>query len=457
MASDYKFVIELDDFKLDKQIKKLQDAFKKIEIQLEPVRKAGSSITNKMSGGSSEGGSGGIFSKMTNSMSSIAKSSLSLIGIGTGIGALVAMITDASPILQSVLKLLQTSVMLILRPIGDFIGFILRPISIMFLQQVIPFYKFMYPLVKKYGTIIGEWFGEHADLTGVIFALLFGVVTKIIGDLVQDALKALSSAFSKINWGAITKSFNEWINTNITEPIKKAWQGFIDWVDGLVSGIIDGWNSFATFITGIGEAITATLQPAWNGLMTIFTMIYGGVENTIKVAWDALIAIFDIIHSTIKSTVVTGWGAIVAFFFNASNTIKDTLTAAWNKIVEFFQNIADVLQKIWERIKSISKLFTGGGGSSSQPSAGWGSKLHASGGILTEPVVGIGLNTGTRHVFGEAGAEMITPLSKGGGGLYGNGSINITVNLYGSGSSSRSDAEMVAREIQKILKGRGVI
>ena len=59
-------------------------------------------------------------------------SGLGKLGIITGlVGIVVGMVkllVGSSPMLKSILKLFNFGIMLILRPIGDFIGFMLRPI-----------------------------------------------------------------------------------------------------------------------------------------------------------------------------------------------------------------------------------------------------------------------------------------------------------------------------------------
>ena len=93
-----------------------------------------------------------------------AQGNLAKLGvIALGVGSLVAlvskltgMIVDASPMLKGMLKLLNYSVMLIFRPIGDFIGFFLRPLMIYFLRSIaLPWYKQMRPIMQKFGSMIG--------------------------------------------------------------------------------------------------------------------------------------------------------------------------------------------------------------------------------------------------------------------------------------------------------------
>ena len=65
--------------------------------------------------------------------------------VGAGIG-LTSKIIDSSPLMQQMLKLLNFGVMLILRPIGDFFGMLMRPILILLLRKfIIPFYQTVYP------------------------------------------------------------------------------------------------------------------------------------------------------------------------------------------------------------------------------------------------------------------------------------------------------------------------
>ena len=72
--------------------------------------------------------------------------------VGMGIGAagagigLGAKIIDSSPLMQQMLKLLNFGIMLVLRPIGDFFGLLMRPILILLLRKfIIPFYQTVYP------------------------------------------------------------------------------------------------------------------------------------------------------------------------------------------------------------------------------------------------------------------------------------------------------------------------
>lgn len=74
------------------------------------------------------------------------------------VGLIGKKLFDSSPMLQAMMKLFNTSVMLIFRPIGDFIGGFLRPLMLFFMKNIaIPFYK----SAKGLGNI-GEMYGKQA-------------------------------------------------------------------------------------------------------------------------------------------------------------------------------------------------------------------------------------------------------------------------------------------------------
>ena len=80
-------------------------------------------------------------------------------GIVMLVQKLVSMTVDASPMLPQMVKLFNYSVMLILRPIGDFFGFFLRPLVVYFLRTIaLPFYRQWRPIMIG----LASWLGQQA-------------------------------------------------------------------------------------------------------------------------------------------------------------------------------------------------------------------------------------------------------------------------------------------------------
>ena len=85
------------------------------------------------------------WNKMFAGRGKMAAGGMALGAAGAGIG-LGAKIIDSSPLMQQMLKLLNFGIMLVLRPIGDFFGMLMRPILILLLRKfIIPFYQTVYP------------------------------------------------------------------------------------------------------------------------------------------------------------------------------------------------------------------------------------------------------------------------------------------------------------------------
>ncbi len=94
----------------------------------------------------------------------IGKNKTGIVISAASLGILVGMfkkMLSVSPMLQKMLELMNMTFGLILRPFGDFLGFILRPIAMMFLASVMPFFKEAYPLLAELGTALG---GKLAEL-----------------------------------------------------------------------------------------------------------------------------------------------------------------------------------------------------------------------------------------------------------------------------------------------------
>jgi len=87
-----------------------------------------------------------------------------LAGLATGVAGLMQMrkmVIDSSPVLQAMLKLLNVGIMFILRPIGDFFGFVLRPLLIPFISMASQYYAERLGIIQETGGDLGQ-----AALTG---------------------------------------------------------------------------------------------------------------------------------------------------------------------------------------------------------------------------------------------------------------------------------------------------
>tara|TARA_R110002153_G_scaffold214451_2_gene367082 strand:- start:1325 stop:2971 length:1647 start_codon:yes stop_codon:yes gene_type:complete len=158
----------------------------------------GDSKWNKMFGGQGKMAAAGI--------------GLGAAGAGLAIGKAVI---ESSPLLQQMLKLMKFGFMLILKPIGDFFGFIMRPIMILLLRKfIIPFYQSVYPWFAKEGTKLGNNIAKVVDLFSdqTVHALAATAIVSAIVASIKAGKWFADSFFNKIgaavakNMGVVPKT-----------------------------------------------------------------------------------------------------------------------------------------------------------------------------------------------------------------------------------------------------------
>ena len=158
MAEQYILKVKVDDADIRKLEKRL----------------AGILTGKGITGGSGSGGNGAL----GKNLAKLGIIATGVVGILALTKKLTGMLVDSSPMLKQMLKLFNFSIMLIFRPIGDFIGFLLRPIMVMFLRKfIIPWYTTAMPVMTKVGTFIGDFVAKLMGEDGIVgIATSLGVI-----------------------------------------------------------------------------------------------------------------------------------------------------------------------------------------------------------------------------------------------------------------------------------------
>jgi hypothetical protein len=194
---------------------------------------------------------------------------------------------------QQMRKLLAFGVNMILRPIGDFFGFLMRPVLIMLMRKLIlPWYQRMMPTMIKMGDDIGKIL---ALIPNWAIENLFSNMTFTPRD--DDPLFGKQGAISK--WAKELEDF-DW-GTTLTSNIL---------------GVTAFWSSIETFFKNVAGAINEKLYGYWNKYKS-FIQDLGHIQNWIGWAWDKF----------------------VNFFRDTLGGIWDAIGGAWHKFVSFFQSI----------------------------------------------------------------------------------------------------------------------
>jgi len=343
---------------------------------------------------------------------------------------------SASPMFQQMMKLLNFGIMMVLRPIGDFFGFLFRPILIMLLRKfIIPWYTKMYPVMMKMGNIIGE------KLSGAFEALASGDVAGAFAILFEgvDFKKILGDAFAGIKtWIAETDWDQVW--TDLTNAMIASATGFWDYIIYPIFsaiaeelGKVDWWSAIwqtlkvvlpvmaaADFIAGIFGIGNNKWANEWGRLVgEWFADALGFSHLDLSNFWDD---VYDKLVAGLE-TVTTNW----------SSFFEDIKTYIWNTITgQGHLNEAD---------------RTNGGVTDPEPEQGGWNPLGwitgAKGARITEPIAGVG-RSGQKYLFGEAGNETVVPDDQFGGG-------NITINIQNM-SASQQDLNNLRQVILDVIQ-----
>lgn len=355
----------------------------------------------------------------------------------------IKMALDASPMFQQIFKLLKFGIMMILRPIGDFFGFIMRPIMIMLLRKfIIPWYTKMYPQMMKWGTEIGT------KLAGALGALADGDVAGAFGALwgdvdwgtvVWNAVKAvlpilavsdlIAGIFGEgnnagFNW--VGRELRKWFDEGLagaTADWDEYWTGVKKWYDDGIAGISDSWNSIWTsYKKWFTDGISGIADTWGNIFYVVQSWIISGLYG-ITSTWNA---IFDKVKSWIGDGLKNMTSKWSDMFWIVYHWLKDGLAG----IGTSFINIGSL---IYGAIENMLNLDMNGNGTIGM----------ANGGQINEHIVGVG-KSGQMYQFGENGSETVTPNSGGGSG-------GITINIQNM-SASEQDLNNLRQTILDVVQ-----
>jgi molecular chaperone GrpE (heat shock protein) len=131
------------------------------------------------------------------------------------------------------------------------------------------------------------------------------------------------------------------------------------------------------------------------------------------------------------------------FGFTFSSALEDAIIQG-GKFSDILKGLADDITRMMVRetvTKPLGNFISGAiGGLFGGGSGGGGSVGMATGGIISEHIVGVGLSTGTNYEFGERGPETVTPgIGSGGSGDSSGGGNTNQIYIYAADSKSFDD------------------
>jgi hypothetical protein len=309
--------------------------------------------------------------------------------VGLGLGALGGgmalgkMIIDSSPMFQQMLKLLNFGIMMVLRPIGDFFGFLMRPILLMLLRKfIIPFYQTALPVLQEMGDYIGNVIAPVLEriiigITGIGQLLLatspIAMALGLSGKLFEEGYKNIETALTGT------------LDTNITTP-----------------EVRDAGTKISDKLGAVGETITAKFQRTAAALEALKDAPKTQAAQEASIEMAKRVDQWTVAMSKVLQT--EGMMKL--------GTIRTEAEAGLRQ--GRFESVDDAM--LW----FSQQMYKGG------------INKMANGGIINEPVMGIG-RSGQGYLIGESGAERVTPMSGG-------SSSPVIINVYGDVNEKTMDS-----------------
>lgn len=268
------------------------------------------------------------------------------------------------------------------------------------------------------------WVQHNKGLTEVIVGVVIGVLALVKGiELVTAAIKIWAAAQAIIDGlldanplGAIILAVIALIAVLIL--VVTHWKDVKQWAVDAWHGITAVWDAAASwFDTHVIKPIAGFFKSLWDGL-----------SSAASTTWHAITTVWDAVASWFNANVIQ---PVIGFFkvlwdglSSGASTAWHGITSAWDAVASWFDtNIIKPIERffdgLWGKITSGAKTaaglleapFKAVGGVFHGIGHGIGSALGliglASGGLVSSP---------TLAMVGEAGPEMVIPLSKLPGG-----------------------------------------
>lgn len=247
----------------------------------------------------------------------------------------------------------------------------------------------------------------------------------------KESFKKMSSSFKKglesIGFGSVVDDFKEKVlepievkigdkiiiteSPEMKEKIDDFYKAFIipediedavkDKAERLIQSVVGGSKDIAQATSEIGEFI-ANRQETLAMTQEQTSKKILEANNALQENNELMNRINTAGYEMLSSTIRTASDALTDFImtgkFDFQDMVKSMLAQIQKLIVEFF-----ILKPLLASFSNFTGFTPSSGGSS-------GSVAFAKGGVLEEPVVGVGLNSGKKYTLGEEGPEAVVPL-----------------------------------------------
>ena len=244
-------------------------------------------------------------------------------------------LVEASPSLKAMVKMLNTGFNMIIKPIGDAIGYLLRPIA-----------RFFIVIGRNVNMAMAE---KVAELQGQGYSS-FGISGAMIASLPEIYLKVLVDAFKGIDWDSMINEWARVVTTNFTERIPSLISLIITvfasltmelstWFWGEVGKSLSAlWSTISRALGGLGSwlwgGITSALNGAWGAVSGFGTWLWDGITGALGAAWGAVAGFGNWLWTSITGAIGSLGSALGGLGDWLWKSITSALSGTWNAVLD---------------------------------------------------------------------------------------------------------------------------
>lgn len=277
-------------------------------------------------GGASAGGAAGAMGAMAGAA---AAGVIVLQGILQAVQAVVSRLSEASPLLGSMLKQLNVGFNMILKPIGDVLGYLLRPIA-----------RFFMVIGRNMNMAMAEKVAEmqaQGITSGPALAAgMFASLPEILLSSVMDAMEG-------IDWDSAISQYVRVVSDNLTRVLPSLILTIAEALRELSAGVLM-W---------LGEAL-------YNALSGLGSWLWGGITGALGGAWSLLSGFGGWLWDSIKNAIGNLGSALGDLGNFVWKKIHNAIAGAFNAIHNFNFSVLGQTIAPFQAVPTIPYLASGG-------------------------------------------------------------------------------------------------
>lgn len=272
--------------------------------------------------------------------------------------------TTVIPMLSETFENLWNNVLV---PFGEFLGSVLGPaVDILSQALTILWNNIIVPLADFVGTVLAGAFELFVTILNESIIPKINDTITVFQFLWDNVLSPIAS-FLVSTFGPVFEQAFKLIGQLITD-LKTALSGLIDFITGVFTGDWEqAWEGIKNFFSGIWDAMKTIVSAKITLVRTLISTglsniksnweeKWTGIKNFASTTWDGIKQAASEKFDSVKTKISQTWDEVKSKTESTWNTVSPWLSAAWQavrkKAEEQFGQIRDKLSEIWDNVQS---------------------------------------------------------------------------------------------------------